>query len=181
MALIEKLTNIADAIREKTNNTEEMSLEQMADAIHNIETSSDGLDFSGIYDDNLGTEINDFFKDGIEYAKEIVKTNLTTPKSFQNDLNLVFMPDIDWILDGSAEWNYIFNGCHNLMYFGKNAKIKLASNNVAFKYPFQNCTFLRNTPLIDMNFGFFCDNPFLYCYSFETIRVKNVVEGLSLS
>lgn len=40
MALIEKLTNIADAIREKTNKTEEMSLEQMVDAIYSIETSS---------------------------------------------------------------------------------------------------------------------------------------------
>lgn len=38
MALIDKLTNIADAIRGKTGGTEEMTLEQMAMAITGIET-----------------------------------------------------------------------------------------------------------------------------------------------
>ena len=40
MALIEKLTNIADAIRNKTGSTAEMSLEVMAEAIAGIQTGS---------------------------------------------------------------------------------------------------------------------------------------------
>lgn len=50
MALTDKLTNIADAIRGKTGGTEEMTLDQMAVAIAGIETgggSSSGA--SGIY------------------------------------------------------------------------------------------------------------------------------------
>ena len=45
MALIEKLTNIADAIRGKTGTTEEMTLDAMAEAITGIET---GGGFSNI-------------------------------------------------------------------------------------------------------------------------------------
>ena len=42
MALTDKLTNIANAIREKTGSTEPMTLDDMADKILSIQTSSSG-------------------------------------------------------------------------------------------------------------------------------------------
>lgn len=45
MALIDKLTNIADAIRGKTGKTEELTLDQMATAIAGIETGGGGGSF----------------------------------------------------------------------------------------------------------------------------------------
>ena len=51
MALIDKLTNIADAIRGKTGGTDELTLDAMAEAIAGIETGGGGSDggASGIY------------------------------------------------------------------------------------------------------------------------------------
>lgn len=49
MALIEKLTNIADAIRGKTGKTEEMTLDQMAAEISNIQIGGGSGGTSGIY------------------------------------------------------------------------------------------------------------------------------------
>lgn len=42
MALTEKLTAIADAIREKTGSTEEMTLTEMAEAVSGIQTGGSG-------------------------------------------------------------------------------------------------------------------------------------------
>lgn len=51
MALIDKLTNIADAIRGKTGGTDPLTLDAMAEAIGNIETGGGGSSggASGIY------------------------------------------------------------------------------------------------------------------------------------
>lgn len=49
MALTDKLTTIADAIREKTGSTEKLTLEGMAQAIAGIETGGGGGGASGIY------------------------------------------------------------------------------------------------------------------------------------
>lgn len=80
MALIEKLTNIADAIREKTNNTKEMSLEQMADAIHNIETINNLQDKSvTITENGTQTIVADEGYEGlssVEVNSEVVGTGL---------------------------------------------------------------------------------------------------------
>ena len=48
MALTEKLTAVADAIRDKTGKTEEMTLDQMAKEIAGIETESGGITIDDI-------------------------------------------------------------------------------------------------------------------------------------
>lgn len=49
MALTEKLTNIADAIRAKTGSADKLTLDGMATAIADIETGGSGGGTSGIY------------------------------------------------------------------------------------------------------------------------------------
>ena len=170
---------IADAIRSKNGSDASYLPSEMAEAIREIAGSGEGLDFIGVYTEDFANELNQRFKDGIEYAKEIVKTNLTTPRSFQNDNNLIFMPNIDWKL-GVSDFNYMFANCHNLMYFGDNAKITLQQAS-QFRYAFNDCYSLKNTPIIDMNFCFFADRPFHYAPNFEHVRLRNVAEGLSFS
>jgi hypothetical protein len=173
------LQDIADAIREKNGNSDIYKPSEMASAIRGIEGGGgEGFDFSGLYPKNFENEFNQRFKDGIEYAKEIAKTNLTTPKSFQGDLNLVFMPDINWVGDGGGD--YAFAGCCNLMYFGENAKITLKQTS-AFRYAFNYCSSLKNTPLIDMKFCYYADRPFLYAFGLEHVKLKNVAEGLNFA
>lgn len=65
MALIDKLKAIADAIRGKTNKSEEMTLEQMASEVSGIDTLQ-GLDFSEIYDEEYANELNEYFKKTIK-------------------------------------------------------------------------------------------------------------------
>ena len=182
---VEVVADVAPNLQDKQvtiteNGTTTITADEGFEGLNSVEVSSnvhDGnLDFGEIYDDNSANMINQHFKDGIEYAKEIAKTNLTTPKSFENDLNLVFMPDINWVGDGGG--NYAFAGCYNLMRFGENAKITLQQGS-SFRYAFNNCFSLKNTPLIDMNFCFFADRPFLYAYGLEHVKLKNVSEGLS--
>ena len=56
MALINKLTTIADAIREKTKKSDLLTLDQMADEIRNL--SSESLLKPGDYPDYIRKEIN---------------------------------------------------------------------------------------------------------------------------
>lgn len=67
-----KLTEIADAIRSKTNKSEEMTLDQMASEVESIDTLQ-GLDFSEIYNDEYGSNLNDELKREIQFAKDFAK------------------------------------------------------------------------------------------------------------
>jgi hypothetical protein len=99
MALIEKLKSIANAIRSKTNKSEEMTLEQMASEVSGIDVMQ-GLDFGAIYDQEQANEINQYYKNGIAYAEKIKAENpnpsgLDMRYKFQNDTQLVFFPNLD--------------------------------------------------------------------------------------
>ena len=67
-----KLTAIADAIRSKTNKTEKLTPEQMASEVSDIDTLQ-GLDFSEIYDDEYGGNLNDELKRDIQFAKDFAQ------------------------------------------------------------------------------------------------------------
>lgn len=109
MALTDKLTNIADAIREKTGSTRTMNLEGMAAAVTNIKiptalsdlnedethrtvtdaekkTWNDKSDFSGNYDDLKNKP-----------------TIPTIPEKLPNPYALTFTGAVDKVYDGSQE------------------------------------------------------------------------------
>lgn len=61
MTLIEKLTNIANAIRSKTLSTNLMKLEEMASAINNMDVVIDGVNNTTTFnsDGTIGTSYSD--------------------------------------------------------------------------------------------------------------------------
>ena len=66
MALIEKLTNIADAIRGKTGGTEELTLDAMAEAIADIQTGGGGGEVDHSAEDAiLDGSIIEYFNDRV--------------------------------------------------------------------------------------------------------------------
>ena len=86
MALTDKLTAIADAIRSKTGSTEPMTLDEMATAILNITTGSVPSDTITLDD---GTELpKPTLKDGCNYAMIFKNSNyysmLETSNRFAN-------------------------------------------------------------------------------------------------
>ena len=86
MALIDKITAIADAIRSKTGSTEHMTLDEMVTAIANITTGSVPSDTITLDD---GTELpKPTLKDGCNYAMIFKNSNyysmLETSNRFAN-------------------------------------------------------------------------------------------------
>jgi hypothetical protein len=105
MALINKLKAIANAIRSKTNKSEEMTLEQMASEISML--GGDGLDFEGVFNQEQSNEINQYYKNGIAYAKEIKKNWSSIDKN-----KLIYLPEID--LSNVTSISNLCNGCRLL-------------------------------------------------------------------
>lgn len=91
----DKLKNIANAIRSKTNKSEEMTPEQMASEVEGIDTLQ-GLDFGSIYDKEQADELNQYYKNGITYAEEIKRNwneNWTNANNlFARDEKLIYFP-----------------------------------------------------------------------------------------
>ena len=82
MALIDKLTAIADAIRSKTGTTESMTLDEMVTAIANITTGSVPRDTITLDD---GTELpKPTLKDGCNYAMIFKGSNYYSMLECQN-------------------------------------------------------------------------------------------------
>jgi hypothetical protein len=140
--------------------------------------SIEGYDLTGI----IGADYDQVEKErqqrAIEIAKDIEANYLTTPKSFYNNQDIIYIPQIDWV---SNDLQTAFQNCRNLKYFHPKAKIKGSMNNATCRYVFNDCHSLINTPIVDMNFGFFWDRPFFWCYNLKEITVWNSVEGLDLS
>ena len=89
MALTDKLTNIADAIRGKTGKTEELTLDQMATEIAGIETGGGGgigavkfIDVDITVEASTTTAVT-YTVDGLEFMTSI--ENPTKWTSFSND------------------------------------------------------------------------------------------------
>ena len=100
MALTDKLTAIADAIRAKTGNTEELTLEQMASEIENFSTSGDFTikgyltaragDGYQFYNANFN---DDTFSTLLSYGDTSSVTNMTY--MFNGCKNITTIPQID--------------------------------------------------------------------------------------
>lgn len=164
MALIEKLKNIANAIRSKTNKSEEMTLEQMASGVSEIDTLQ-GLDFDGVFDQEQANEINQYYKDGIAYAEEIAKN--WSGEKFADDREMVFPPNIDY--SRFIGYFFLFQNCIHLQ-FSPILDCKLVTNG-SLESIFTNCyslvkVSLKNTSVVS-NFH----SSFYFCVSLEEIDI----------
>lgn len=135
MALINKLTAIADAIRGKTGKTEEMTLDQMATEIAGIEVGGGGDDsfWLGLISGDVTDLTTDKIVSTREYAfsnSRLVNVELPSLKTLGNrtfdackKLKTVSLPEVDRLSDLS------FNSCSalesiyvpNVTYIGRQA------------------------------------------------------------
>ena len=140
MALINKLKAIADAIRAKTDGTEELTLDQMPGEIESISGGNE-LNFDGVFDQEQANEINQYYKDGIEYAREIAESwdeNATNISSkFLRDEKLIFLPKLD--LTKATTASFFCRYCYNLEY----VPFLNLPNVGNMEYAFNNCYNLK--------------------------------------
>ena len=109
MALIDKLTAIADAIRSKTGTTEPMTLDEMVTAISNITTGSVPSDTITLSD---GTELpKPTLKEGCNYAIIFKGSNyysmLETSNRFANVNNWISIANSSYTIGTSSAVCYI--------------------------------------------------------------------------
>ena len=109
MALTDKLTAIADAIRSKTGGTEPMTLDEMATAILNITTGSVPSDTITLDD---GTELpKPTLKDGCNYAMIFKNSNyysmLETSNRFANVNSWISIANSSYTIGTSSAVCYI--------------------------------------------------------------------------
>ena len=109
MALTDKLTAIADAIRSKTGTTEPMTLDEMAVAIANITTGSVPSDTITLSD---GTELpKPTLKDGCNYAIIFKNSNyysmLETSNRFANVNSWISIANSSYTIGTSSAVCYI--------------------------------------------------------------------------
>lgn len=109
MALTDKLTAIADAIRSKTGTTEPMTLDEMATAILNITTGSVPSDTITLDD---GTELpKPTLKDGCNYAIIFKNSNyysmLETSNRFANVNSWISIANSSYTIGTSSAVCYI--------------------------------------------------------------------------
>ena len=109
MALINKLTAIADAIRSKTGSTNTMTLDEMVTAIANITTGSAPSDTITLSD---GTELpKPTLKDGCNYAMIFKNSNyysmLETSNRFANVNSWISIANSSYTIGTSSAVCYI--------------------------------------------------------------------------
>lgn len=150
MALTDKLTAIAAAIREKSGTSALLTLDAMPGAIAAIETG--GGSGGGISEDNLVLTGNcsvrfrnggwDWFIE--DYGDKITSKNIT-------DLNSMFngskVEEIPFTINAptNADWQYAFNNMNNVKYI---APIPVLNTNMA-SYLFGQCHNLRYLPEVE--------------------------------
>ena len=90
MALTDKLTNIAEAIRIKTGTTETMTLDEMPSKIESIETSEE-VEIKTL--DDLKTEMNNSLNKYLDMIPESYPTHTNTPVTLYtpNASNMYYM------------------------------------------------------------------------------------------
>ena len=150
MALIEKLENIGNAIRNKTGKTDLLTLDEMVTEIGNIETGGGSGEGSGDLDwSAIGYEgTPQYIKDNYDYAVEI-QNNWTPATSLQNkfkdDKNIIIMPIVD--TSNTTNFNSMFYACTNL----KTIPLLDTSKGTNIESMFQSCTNLEYVPALNIS------------------------------
>lgn len=156
MALINKLTEIADAIREKTNTTNLLTLDEMPDAIISITGGGSGegsgvngyiptdeeLTISGIFQYKFAYGTFDWVINN--YGDRIITKDLSNLMyGFQNCLNLTNIPfPLNCKATSASSYSSIFSGCKMLTNVPK-----MNNCNVnAIDSIFRDCNHLREIP-----------------------------------
>ena len=167
-----KLKVVANAIRSKTNKSGNLTLEQMASEVSDIDTLQ-GLDFSEIYDSDFNPKFNTYYQYAINRAKQLKlnwdtnTTNIITAP-FRNDLELVLVPNLDFTNVQKA--SSAFKECYNLEYIGELKNFKPIGDIGSMFY---QCLKLKSIDELNLTDSVSAPNIFYFCISLEGVNLKN--------
>jgi hypothetical protein len=128
LSKVEVSTDVKPNLQDKSitiseNGTQTITADSEFEGLSSVEVTTDvntlqGLDFSDIYDAEQANGINQYYKDGIEYAEEIKRNwddNITSVFSkFNGNQDLIFLPNLNY--DKVTDARSFCNGCRNLEY-----------------------------------------------------------------
>lgn len=175
-----KLGAIADAIREKNGTEQQYMPSEMAEEIRDLKVGE--LDFEGVFDETQADEINKYYKDGIEYAKEIKAVVGENPSgSLGNKLfdrqKLIYFPTTN--TKNVTNFDNAFLYCHNL------AEIELNTDNVtSMNSAFYMCSSCKKIKLTSIKNVTSATNTFLNIIPLVEVlftKWKNVSLSFSVS
>lgn len=147
MALIEKLSAIADAIRGKTGKTEEMTLDQMAQSVGAVYEAGKKSEYDFFWDglQHNGDGTTDYRCMFFYWRNEIYKpkypiytTKSSVAEAFKNAQIVSTLVDVD--LSKTTTCNSLFAYCGELITI---TKLIVAEQNI-FNTAFLNCWKLKN-------------------------------------
>lgn len=165
--------DIADAIREKNGSSDTYTPSEMADAIRGIEGGEGFNLMSAGFTQESQNKFNEFYKNGIEYAKYVKSTldgaSGSVAGLFRDDESVVFVPELS--LENVTEAGNIFNGCINLEQTGKITfnKYKLGNSQV-----FTNCVRLSKIHLHLKNNFSWHRNIISGCYNLREVYIDDI-------
>lgn len=209
LSKVEVLTDVKSNLQDKSvivaeNGTQTITADSEFEGLSSVEVTTDintlqGLDFSGIYDAEQADETNQYYKDGIDYAKiakSLVENSISTniASLLSSDSNLVFMPNItrEDLTNIQSTWY----GCTNLLKFGKintsknNSlystfstcykldEVSLSTNNTTLiNYAFNQCVSIRKIILTSIKKITVFTNTFYQCYLLECLKFTDWKQG----
>lgn len=204
LSRVEVSTNIPLESKQITitdNGTTTIEASEGFEGIESVEVTTDvntlqGLDFSEIYDAAQANELNQYYKDGIEYAKVIKEEfNITKPitlrSRFNKDQKLIYMPNVNissvvdflfaWsgssveyfsdnlIFPGDLNYNSTWDNCRKLKKFTK----KPFRANYLYG-SFRNCVNLEGVPEINTDSCTLIGATFYDCRLIKNILLTNI-------
>lgn len=142
------LTDVANAIREKTGSEETINASEFDTAIANIPSGEGGIDWSVIgY-----TETPEAITSGYEYSLSLQNnwdsSQTSGANKFQNDLNIKYMPLVD--TSKLKRCDYMFDGCSCLQQIPQ-LDFSAINLNAGLTYTFRNCVALEKVDLSNVN------------------------------
>ena len=126
-----------------------------------------GLDFEGIFDQEQANEINQYYKDGIEYARSIVNCELYN-NTFTDSEQLIIYPTP---YKKTGFLNATFLRCYYLEYF---THAELTALGTTLNDTFNYCYRLKNSPTINCSSITTMNYTFRVCYNLESVTLINI-------
>ena len=182
MALIDKLENIGDAIRNKTGKTDLLTLDEMVTEINNIET---GGGSGGDVSEYFNTEINTSGSSSYPlWTKTIKKMPDLTIGNNVTSMGYTFykylgneIPNVTILSDNITNFEYCFAFCLNVTTIPEID----TSKGTNFSYMFNGSNNLISVPNIDTSNGTNFSSIFSGCNSLTTIPEIDTSNGKNFS
>ena len=178
MSINEKMTALADSIREKSGISGKLSIDEMKIAVDSI-TTGGGYSIAEALNELYAGRTD--FKYAMAYNIFIEAPFFDTSNGtifsymFYNCLNLQTVPQLD--TSNGTSFNNMFYGCEKLQ-----TVPQLDTNNgTSFSYMFHDCSNLQTVPQLDTSNGTNFSNMFYGCMNLQTVPQFDTSKGRSFN